>query len=44
MKKTVLSKRKPLNAASKKLIKTGKAYYTHAVKPRDMVIARGKDA
>ncbi len=34
--------RKPLKAASKKLIDTGKKFYTHAYKPREMILDRGK--
>jgi acetylornithine/N-succinyldiaminopimelate aminotransferase len=42
-KKPVYSK-KPLNVASKKLIATAKEVYTHAVKPREMIVARGAGA
>jgi acetylornithine/N-succinyldiaminopimelate aminotransferase len=43
-KKPLAPKRKPLNTTSKKLIATAKAVYTHAVKPREMVVARGAGA
>lgn len=42
-KKPVYSK-KPLSAASKKIIATAKEVYTHAVKPREMIVARGAGA
>lgn len=35
---------KQLSAASKKLLTTGREYYTHAYKPRDMIVDRAKGA
>jgi acetylornithine/N-succinyldiaminopimelate aminotransferase len=36
--------RKPLSASSKAMIEKGRKYYTHAYKPRDMIVAKGKGA
>ncbi len=35
---------KPLSAASKVLLEKGRKYYTHAYKPRDMIVDRGMGA
>jgi acetylornithine/N-succinyldiaminopimelate aminotransferase len=44
VKKKPVYSRKPLNATSKKLIATAKNYYSHAVKPREVIVARGEGA
>lgn len=38
------TKQKKLSAASKALIASGRKYYTHAYKPRDMIVDRAKGA
>jgi len=44
VKKAPAYQRKPLSAKSKKLIATAKQYYTQAVKPREVIVARGAGA
>lgn len=43
-KKSTTKTIKPLSAKSKKLIEKGRKYYTHAYKPRDMIVAKAEGA